>query len=391
MTRLRNVLLQFFLAVVLFLISNIPSFSQTYKFQSGVCYNNEGLQIRGYFLDDNPEKTSSKINFQEILEGPTVELLPQAFSKVNFDNGTTLISFYDSINKAYIFARQLEWGKVSLYKYFLNKQQHFIVEKDESKYLISDYKLNSNGQEIKSTTYKGVLNYLLGSSKDALEKINRIRFREVEIRDVIFRFNKTQDENLKRLKNKKVTEFLIAAGLAVNSNQINTKFTDAGQSSPNSGFSFSFSYGYFIDKRFKLVAGIGYQQFPSTLNSKEPSSSITSIKKFTINTVELPLQLQYNFLKKKSLTASLSAAINGGIVVQDRYTLESSLASRSGTFNLDLSSIKNGYCLGLDVFYRRVGAAVNYYTDRFSVNGEQAVLSTGIRISGIYRFGKSGE
>jgi hypothetical protein len=210
--------------------------------------NSQVQYEKGYFLDNNKNKTECLIRFLDWDNNPEkfeYKLNEGEDSKTGDVNSISKLEIYNKViymaasvdidintstsnelnnnaelelTKKRIFLQLLVEGKANLYHYVDANSRRFYYQIDENQIILLEYKeyINENNKIAKNENYKGELWNNLKCSSLKLKSVNKARYNQADLISILETYNTCENEltyTFKKVKRKDVFNLTIRPGL----------------------------------------------------------------------------------------------------------------------------------------------------------------------------------
>jgi hypothetical protein len=210
--------------------------------------NSQVQYEKGYFLDNNKNKTECLIRFLDWDNNPEkfeYKLNEGEDSKTGDVNSISKLEIYNKViymaasvdidintstsnelnnnaelelTKKRIFLQLLVEGKANLYHYVDANSRRFYYQIDENQIILLEYKeyINENNKIAKNENYKGELWNNLKCSSLELKSVNKARYNQADLISILETYNTCENEltyTFKKVKRKDVFNLTIRPGL----------------------------------------------------------------------------------------------------------------------------------------------------------------------------------
>jgi hypothetical protein len=197
--------------LLLFLFSSGLN-AQVSNYQDGYIILNSGDTIFGKLNLDKELLLSTRVKYRDNANSKVAEYLPSQASEFGFTGSNNVFKkithkYLDKESKETVivfrFSRVLVTGQLELYKLEqfseeYNKQLStipsyaFYIKKGVDFYKLEKTEKTFNAMEFKVfDRYKGALKYLLGDNKKIIPKIDKLQFKEKDLKSIIYEYNST--------------------------------------------------------------------------------------------------------------------------------------------------------------------------------------------------------
>lgn len=298
--------------LLLITIISLQNINSQNNFRKGYIINNKNDTINGY-IDYKQGKDKYKTCFFKLSEDQDItKYNPHQLLGYRYLNHRVFLSreiVKDDNTSELVFLELLVRGTATLYRYL----GVYYIEKDGEKFhKLSNEKIyiDQGGKKFhrNSNRHIAALSYLLSDCKEIKEKINKVKYDERPLTELIEEYNECTGQSVIFKEEKPWFEFHFGLAFGINSSHLNYKsdlqntehltdgFNWANSIMPGINFNFSSPR---TNERSSLTVGLFY--IPATYKSYTiiKSSLITRYNEVTIEVEQLkiPISFKYTFPK----------------------------------------------------------------------------------------------
>lgn len=302
----------------------------------------ESDTLKGTLFIDKSSYTPSHINFNE-KEYKISEITGFGYNNINY--------LSHKIDDNHILLREVISGKIGLYNYYSSSGNELFVLKLYDNFHTLDNKTSTqriDGQDYlrESNKYKGQLAYYFQDCPDVAEKINELKYRKSDLKNIITQYAKCKNENIE-IPEARSTSISYGIYAGYGSSTINftsdlqehkiiseTEFSNVF--SPSAGIIFFYNLN-----KLSGSADLAYHmaRFEGTHIEKREtfSSTITTNYNFKIDYLRLNALLKYNIFNN----VFFSGGLLQNVVIKERENSRiRKVESSFGTYENSFEGVK---------------------------------------------------